>query len=104
MFPSLDAATSCSSFPKIFGGSFGTTTIFQIDVFDDYLANCGYTLDSSLTGVTSTSWIPFISLTSISVSTKYYWSKAFPLKTGAIYGVKFSTDGALLIAHSGFIT
>jgi hypothetical protein len=36
------------------------------------------------------------------VSTKYYWSKVFSTKTGSIHGLKFSTDGKLLIAHTGF--
>jgi hypothetical protein len=41
-------------------------------------------------------------LTSISTGVKYYWAKALSLKTGSSFvGVQFSTDGALLIAHSG---
>ena len=59
----------------------------------------GYTGDNTLTGISS--WIPYIALQSISVGGKIYWAKAFSSKTGQlIYGVQFSTDGALLIAHS----
>jgi hypothetical protein len=38
---------------------------------------------------------------SIATSGKIYWAKAFSSKLSqTILGVKFSTDGALLIAHS----
>jgi glucose/arabinose dehydrogenase len=41
-------------------------------------------------------------MTSISTGGKYYWAKALSNKVDQrIHGVKFSTDGALLIAHSG---
>jgi hypothetical protein len=73
--------------------------LYQIDVFNDYLAMAGRTSDNSLTGILN--WIPYIALKSISVGGKIYWTKAFSLKTGqSISGVQFSTDGALLIAHS----
>ncbi len=36
----------CNSFPKIFGGNIGDTSVNQIDVFDDYLVFGGYTSDS----------------------------------------------------------
>jgi hypothetical protein len=43
-------------------------------------------------------------LLSISKNSKIYWAKGFPLKIDhAIFGVQFSPDGVLLIAHSGFI-
>jgi hypothetical protein len=73
--------------------------LYQIDVFNDYLAMAGGTYDNSLTG--SYSWIPYIALQSISVGGFIFWAKAFSSKTvESIYGVQFSTDGALLIAHS----
>jgi hypothetical protein len=98
--PSIKATTPCNSFPKIFGGNSGDSVLYQIDVFNDYLAMAGGTLDNSLTGITN-SWIPYIALQSISIGGKIYWAKAFSSKTGQfIYGVQFSTDGALLIAHS----
>jgi hypothetical protein len=31
----------CNSFPKIFGGSSGHSSVNQIDVFEDYLASGG---------------------------------------------------------------
>jgi hypothetical protein len=77
IIPSLDATTSCNSFPKIFGGQNGNTIIYQMDVFNDYLAFGGHSFDDTLTGVISSNSIPYISLTSVSVSTKYYWSKVF---------------------------
>jgi hypothetical protein len=75
--------------------------LYQIDVFIDYLAMTGHTRDNTLTGLTTSFAIPYVALQSISVGGKIYWAKAFSLKTGqSIYGVQFSTDGALLIAHS----
>jgi hypothetical protein len=68
------AAVPCNSFPKIFGGSSGFTFVNQIDVFDDYLAFAGGTIDSGLTQTSSIK--PYITLTSISIN-KYFWSKAF---------------------------
>jgi hypothetical protein len=46
---SAAATVPCNSFPKIFGGSSGSTVVNQIDVFDDYLAFYGRTNDISLT-------------------------------------------------------
>ncbi len=40
---------------------------------------------------------------SVSQSKKIYWAKWFPSKAkGEIFGLKFSPDGVLLIAHSGW--
>jgi hypothetical protein len=48
--------------------------------------------------------IPYIALLSISKSAKIYWAKVFPQKPyNTILGLKFSPDGVLLIAHSGWI-
>ena len=59
----------------------------------------GLTFDNSLTG--NSIAIPYVALQSIAVGGKIYWAKAFSLKTyQSIYGVQFSSDGALLIAHS----
>ncbi len=71
----------CNSFPKIFGGGSGLTYLEHIDVHNDYLAFAGYTLDNSITGITTTSIIPYLALTSISTGGKYYWAKALSLKT-----------------------
>ncbi len=99
--PSIKATTTCNSFPKIFGGSSGHSFLYQIDVYNDYLAMGGYTNDNSITGVTTTNYIPYVALQSISTGGKFYWAKALSLKTGNwIAGVQFSTDGALLIVHS----
>ena len=96
--PVHSTSTCISSFPKIFGST-GTTNLYHIDVFNDYLALAGYTAASTLTGTTSI--IPYLALTSISTGDKYYWVKALTLKQNNYFnGVKFSTDGALLIAHS----
>jgi hypothetical protein len=72
-------STTCSSFPKIFGGNSRATFLYQIDVFNDYLALAGYTNDDSLTGIVSS--IPYLALSSISTGGKYYWAKALSLKT-----------------------
>jgi hypothetical protein len=53
IIPSLEAAPSCNSFPKIFGGGIGDTSIFQMDVFNDNLAFGGESFDTSLTGLTT---------------------------------------------------
>ena len=59
----------------------------------------GFTNDITLTGTSD--YIPYVALHSISTGGKIYWAKAFTSKTGSwIVGVQFSTDGALLIAHS----
>ncbi len=85
---SINANPPCNIFPKFFGGGVGDTFIYQIDVFNDYLALGGHTLDNQLTGLTSTSPFPYIALASISMSTMYYWSKVFSLMPGSsIYGL-----------------
>jgi hypothetical protein len=94
-------------FPKIFGGNTANTILYSIDVWNDYLAFAGDTSDGSITGINSQ--IPYLAVSSISISGKYYWIKALSLKTGTFGSVIFSTDGALLIAHghnhnSDFIT
>ena len=82
----VKSTTTCNSFPKIFGGSLAHTFLFQIDVYNDYLALAGITWDNSLTGISSP--IPYLALTSISTSGKYYWAKALSSKTGTyFYGV-----------------
>ena len=78
--PSIKATTSCNSFPKIFGGSSGISLLYQIDVFNDYLAMAGETLDNSLTGLTTLFSIPYVALQSISAGGFIYWAKAFSLK------------------------
>jgi hypothetical protein len=75
--PSIKA-TSCNSFPKIFGGSNNNTQLHQIDVFDDYLAMAGDTLDNPLAGGINTTYnIPYVALQSIAIGGKIYWAKAF---------------------------
>jgi hypothetical protein len=74
----VQSITSCNSFPKIFGGTFGDTFIYQIDVYNDYLAFGGDTYDYSLIG--SPYPLPYLTLTSISKGSKYYWAKALSLK------------------------
>ena len=99
--PSIKATTTCNSFPKIFGGSSGRSYLFQIDVYNDYLAMGGSTFDNSITGITTSTFIHYVALQSISTGGKFYWAKALSLKTGNyIGGVQFSTDGGLLIVHS----
>ena len=43
-------STTCNSFPKIFGGSSGSTLLYHIDVYNDYLALAGGTKDNFLAG------------------------------------------------------
>jgi hypothetical protein len=82
----VQSTTTCNSFPKIFGGSVSDSEVYQIDVFNDYLALAGYTDDNTLTGIFST--IPYLALTSISTAGKYYWAKALSLKINSgLYGV-----------------
>jgi hypothetical protein len=71
-------------------------------VFADYLAMAGETYDWTLAaGLTSGAIYPFIAVTSVGIPDKYYWAKILSLKAGARFrGVKFSSDGALLIVHS----
>ena len=60
----------------------------------------GYTWDNTLTGL-SWGYRPFIAVTSVAIPDYYYWAKVLSLKTSSrFYGVQFSTDGTLLIAHS----
>jgi hypothetical protein len=66
---------ACNSFPKIFGGSQAGSYLYQIDVFNDYLAMGGFTFDNTLTGLSSSR--SYVALQSISVSGKIYWAKAF---------------------------
>ena len=90
----------CNSFPKIFGGNLADTGLYHIDAYNDYLALAGNTWDSSLTGI-SESLIAYVAVTSISTGGKYYWAKGLSLKiTSNFVGLKFSSDGSLLIAHS----
>ena len=94
-------SSPCNSFPKILGGSTQPTDLYQIDVFNDYLALAGSSRDSTLTGVNI--YLPLLVLSSISTGGKYYWAKALSLKLGkAFLGVYFSSDGSIIIAHSGF--
>jgi hypothetical protein len=60
--PSIKAITPCNSFPKIFGGSSHDSYLYQIDVFNDYLAMTGHTRDNTLTGLTTSSGIPYVAL------------------------------------------
>ena len=99
-------APTCNSFPKIFGGSGGDSYLYHIDVFADYLAIVGDTGDTTLaTGLTSGLYYPLIAVTSVAFPDTYYWTKVLSLKGGTIlFGVQFSYDGALLIAHSCWST
>jgi hypothetical protein len=98
-------APTCNSFPKIFGGNQHDSYLSHIDVFADYLAMVGDTFDGTLIG-SSTSGpprYPFIAVTSVAIPDKYYWAKVLSLKRGSsLFGVQFSNDGNLLIAHSYF--
>ena len=55
-------AVPCNSFPKIFGGNAGGSYLYQIDVYNDYLAMGGYTCDNTLTGTTTSVCIPYVVL------------------------------------------
>ena len=69
-------SVACNNFPKIFGGSLAFTFLYQIDVFNDYLALAGGTGDSSLvTGISP--YTPYLALSSVSTDNKYYWAKVF---------------------------
>jgi hypothetical protein len=66
------------------------------------LALAGETFDNTLTGIITSSRIPYLALASISGGGKYHWAKALSLKLGtSLVTVEFSTDGSLLITHSG---
>jgi len=62
----------------------------------------GSTADTTLvTGLTSGTYYPFIAVTSVAIPDTYYWAKVLSLKGGTSFeGVQYSSDGALLIAHS----
>ncbi len=97
--PPVPPATS-NSFPKIFGGAGGGTFLYHFDVFADYLAIVGYTVDTTLTGLSSAAR-PFIAVTSVTIPDYYYWAKVHSLLTTTYFkGVQFSTDGTLLITHT----
>jgi hypothetical protein len=76
----VQSTPTCNSFPKIFGGSSASTYLYQIDAFNDYLAIAGSTEVNTLTGIITSSSIPYLALASISGSGKYYWAKALSLK------------------------
>ena len=101
----IQASPTCNNFPKIFGGTSADTSLCGMDVFKDYLGISSDTLDFDLFGITpsdSFASLPYIALMSISKTSKIYWAKGFPQKEfKSIYGLQFSPDGALLIAHSG---
>ena len=73
-------STTCNSFPKMFGGTYSSTYVHHIDVFNDYLALGGQTCDNTLTGTSGC--IPYLALSSISTGGKYYWAKAWTSKGG----------------------
>jgi hypothetical protein len=75
----VQSNTPCNSFPKIFGGNGGDTYLYQIDVYNDYLALAGCTNDDTLTGITTPSENSYLALKSISAGKKYYWAKALSL-------------------------
>jgi len=96
-------STDCKLFPKILGGTAGHTYLSQIDVFNnEYLLMAGSTYDHTLTGLTSnSSFVPYLALSSIETSGKFYWAKALTLKVNTrLNGAQFSYDGGLIIAHS----
>jgi hypothetical protein len=81
------------------GGSGGLTNVYHFDVRNDYLAMVGDTYDSTITGISG--YVPYVAMHSVSNGGKIYWTKVFSYKPNEeIRGVKFSTDGALLITHS----
>ena len=71
-------------------------------MFADYLAMVGSTRDTTLaTGLTSGTYYPYIAVTSVAIPDTYYWAKVLSLKGDTeLRGVQYSSDGALLIAHS----
>ncbi len=60
MISPVQSASNCNSFPKIFGGELYNTYMYHIDIYNDYLAFGGYTLDTSLTGIGTI--IPYLAL------------------------------------------
>jgi hypothetical protein len=66
------------------------------------LALAGETFDNTLTGIITSSRIPFLALASISGGGKFYWAKALSLKTSTTFvSLEFSTDGSLIITNGG---
>jgi hypothetical protein len=76
----VQSTSTCNSFPKIFGGNSSDTNLYHIDAFNDYLALAGHTYDNSLTGIITSTFIPYLALASISGGGKYYWAKVLSLK------------------------
>jgi hypothetical protein len=76
----VESTPICNSFPKIFGGTSDSTSLYHIDAFNDYLALAGHTYDNNLKGITTPSFIPYLALASISGGGKYYWAKTLSLK------------------------
>lgn len=77
----VESTPTCNSFPKIFGGTSHSTGLYHIDAFYDYLALAGHTYDNDLTGIITSTYIPYLALASISGGGKYYWAKTLSLKT-----------------------
>ncbi len=73
-------------------------------MFADSLAMCGDTWDTTLnTGLSGLTFFPLVAVTSIAIPDKYYWAKILSLKGSVSFrGIQFSSDGSILIAHSGF--
>jgi hypothetical protein len=61
----VQSTPTCNSFPKIFGGSSDHTYLNHIDVFNDYFAIAGDTWDNDLTGIITSTYIPYLALASI---------------------------------------
>jgi hypothetical protein len=75
-------ALSCSTnFPKILGGdpstnsNTGDTYLYQIDIFQDYLALGGKLSSYSLTGTSSN--VPYMAVLSVANCALLNWAKAF---------------------------
>ena len=49
-------------------------------MFADYLAMVGNTYDTTLTGLSSGPYYPFIAVTSVAIPDTYYWAKVLSLK------------------------
>jgi hypothetical protein len=76
-------SAACNNFPKILGGNLSYTLLYNIDVFDNFIALAGGSYDTTLfTGISSLNLSPYLALTSISTGAKYYWVKALKLKPG----------------------
>ena len=71
-------------------------------MYSDYLAMVGHTVDYSLIGWASLN-NPYIAVTSIAIPDKYYWAKLLSLKSDtSLFGVQYSNDGTMIIAHSRY--